>query len=434
MFLLTPSLIIYPVEVILVVTGPVLVIGAGVAGMTAAVELADNDVKTILIDRKTTIGGNALELYKAFPTDDCFYCFEGNRWRPGIRKCFYRSAMIDQPNIDLKISTRVKGISGTPGTFLVNLEVGPQYVDPRKCTLCGLCTDASEAFHLVSPQCQPQAVSYNPERADDGAKKAEEDCPTGAINLSATQTEETITVSDIVIATGYHEMKPSTIDEYGYGKLPNVITQLELAQMLDPNGESSGALLRPSDGAQVKSVMMIQCVGSRDENYYPFCSKICCVFALKHASIISKERNNSRVSVVYMDIRTYDRHERYYRETRDAGVEFVRGRVSRVEAHKDGTLDVYVYDSLLNKYLKFVVDLLVLSSALEPPEASNELISSLGLNSASGYVGSADPLSENEVVAGDHVYACGGALGPAEVPESVNQARAVVSKILQGRK
>jgi heterodisulfide reductase subunit A len=420
--------------VTIVLTGPVLVIGAGVAGMTAAVELADNGVKTVLIDRMATIGGNALELYKAFPTDDCFYCFEGNRWRPGIRKCFYRSAMVDQPNIDLKTDARVKEISGTPGKFSVILDVGPQYVDPRKCTLCGLCTDVSEAFHLASPQCQPQAVSYNPEKTDDGAKKAEEDCPTRAINLSAIQTEETITVSDIVIATGYHEMKPSAVDEYGYGKLPNVITQLELAQMLDPNGESAGALVRPSDGAQVENVMMVQCVGSRDENYYPFCSKICCVFALKHANIISSERNNSRVSVVYMDIRTYDRHERYYRETRDTGVEFVRGRVSRVESQKDGTLDVYVYDSLLNKYLKFAVDLLVLSSALEPPEDGDMLLKSLGLNSASGYVGPADPVSENEVVAGDHVYACGGALGPAEVPESVNQARAVVSKILQERK
>ena len=418
----------------IVLTGPVLVIGAGVAGMTAAVELADNGVKTVLIDKMTTIGGNALELYKAFPTDDCFYCFEGNRWRPGIRKCFYRSAMVDQPNIDLKTDARVKEISGTPGKFSVILDVGPQYVDPRKCTLCGLCTDVSEAFYLVSPQCQPQVVSYNPEKTDDGAKKAEEECPTRAINLSATQTEETITVSDIVIATGYHEMKPSAVDEYGYGKLPNVITQLELAQMLDPNGESAGALVRPSDGAQVKNVMMVQCVGSRDDNYYPFCSKICCVFALKHANIISSERNNSRVSVVYMDIRTYDRYERYYRETRDAGVEFVRGRVSRVESQKDGTLDVFVYDSLLNKYLKFAVDLLVLSSALEPPEDGNTLLKSLGLNSASGYVGPADPVSENEVVAGNHVYACGGALGPAEVPESVNQARAVVSKILQERK
>jgi heterodisulfide reductase subunit A-like polyferredoxin len=418
----------------MVLTGPVLVIGAGVAGMTAAVELADNGIKSILIDRERTIGGNALELYKAFPTDDCFYCFQGNRWRPGIRKCFYRSAMIDQAHIDLKIDTRVKAISGTPGKFSVKLEVGPAYVDPKKCTMCGLCIDISDAFQLVSPQCQPQAVTYNPERADDGAKKAEEECPTRAINLSAAQTEETITVSDIVIATGYHEMKPSIVEEYGYGKLPNVITQLELAHMLDPNGESAGALVRPSDGAQVKSVMMIQCVGSRDENYYPFCSKVCCVFALKHANIISRERNDSRVTVVYMDIRTYDRHERYYRETREAGVEFVRGRVSRVESQKDGTLGVYVYDSLLNKYLKYAVDLLVLSSALEPPEAGDELLNTLGLNSASGYVGPADPISENEVVAGDHVYACGGSLGPAEVPESVNQARAVVSKILQRRK
>lgn len=415
-------------------TDPVLVIGAGVAGMTAAVELADNGIETILVDRKSTIGGNALDLYKAFPTDDCFYCFEGNRWRPGIRKCFYRSAMIDQPNIRLRTNTTVEDISGTPGKFTVKLEIGPQYVDPKKCILCGLCIDVSDAFEFASPQCQPQVVTYDPSKSDDGAKKAEKDCPTKAITLDSTSAEETITVSDIVLATGYHEMQPVDVDEYGYGKLPNVITQLELAQILDPNGSSCGALVRPSDGAQVKRVMMVQCVGSRDENYYPFCSKICCVFALKHANIAAVERNGTHVSVVYMDIRTYDRHERYYREAREAGVEFVRGRVSRVESKEDGTLEIVVYDSLLDKYLLFPTDLLVLSSALEPSEGTDSIIKQLNLKFASGYVGPSDPAAEEEVVAGEHVYACGAALGPAEVPESVNQARAVVSKILQARR
>jgi heterodisulfide reductase subunit A len=414
------------IEVNTTVTDPVLVIGAGVAGMTAAVELADNGIETILIDRKSTIGGNALDLYKAFPTDDCFYCFEGNRWRPGIRKCFYRSAMLDQPNIRLMTNTEIGEITGVSGKFSVKLEIGPQYIDSKKCIMCGLCTDLSKAFYLSSPQCQPQAVTYDPSKSDDGAKKAEEDCPTGAITLDSVATEETISVSDIVLATGYHEMQPVNVDEYGYGNIPNVITQLELAKILDPNGESKGALVRPSDGAQVKRVMMVQCVGSRDENYYPFCSKICCVYALKHANIAAVERDGVQVSVVYMDIRTYDRHERYYREAREAGVEFVRGRVSRVESKEDSTLEITVYDSLLDKYLLFSIDLLVLSSALEPPEGTESIIKKLKLESASGFVA---PIVEE-----DHVYACGAALGPAEVPESVNQARAVVSRILQRRR
>ncbi len=413
---------------------PGLIIGAGVAGMTAAVELADNGIKTILIDQQSTIGGNALDLYKAFPTDDCFYCFQGNSWRPGIRKCFYRSAMIDQPNIELMVDTTVKEVSGSPGKFVVNLDVGPNYVDAKKCTMCGLCLELSDAFRLLSPQCQPQAVVFDPNNADDGTKKAAEDCPTKAINLDASPSEKTINVSDIVVATGYHEMQPIAIDEYGYGRIPNVITQLELAKILDPNGATSGALVRPSDGAQVKNLMMIQCVGSRDENYYPFCSKICCVFALKHANIITNERDGAKVSVVYMDIRTYDRHERYYREARESGVEFIRGRIHRVQEQEDSTLDVIVYDSLLDNYLRYNIDLLVLSSALEPPDGAEALMKALGLKSASGYIAPLDSVSENEVIAAEHVYACGTALGPAEVPESVNQARAVVSKILQSRK
>ncbi len=410
----------------------VLIIGAGVAGMTAAVELADSGIKTVLVEKLSTTGGNALNLYKAFPTDDCFYCFEGNRWRPGIRKCFYRSALTEQPNIDLKMNTQVEEISGAPGDFTVKLEIGPAYVDPKKCTMCGLCLEKSKAFSLVSPQCQPQAVVYNPQIEDEGTAEAAEKCPTKAINLDAKKSKKTLNVSDIIIATGYHEMQPVNMDEYGYGTHPNIVTQLELAQMLDPLGESKGVLHRPSDGKPVKDVMMVQCVGSRDENYYPYCSKICCIFALKHASILTQERDDVNVSVVYMDIRTYDRYEKYYRDTREAGVEFVRGRVSQIEPQENGRLTIVVYDSLLDKYLKFSVDLFVLSSALEPSIGNSELIDSLGLKSASGFFGPVNP--DTEVVIGDRIYACGSALGPSEVPESVTQARAVVSKILQNRK
>jgi heterodisulfide reductase subunit A len=399
--------------------------------MTAAVELADSGIKTVLVERLSTTGGNALNLYKAFPTDDCFYCFEGNRWRPGIRKCFYRSALTEQPNIDLKMNCQVEEISGTAGEFSVKLAIGPKYIDPKKCTMCGLCIEKSKAFSLVSPQCQPQAVVYDPEIEDDGTASAAEECPTKAINLEAKGSKKTIKASDIIIATGYHEMQPVNVDEYGYGTHPNIITQLELAKILDPLGETKGVLLRPSDGKPAKRVMMVQCVGSRDENYYPYCSKICCVFALKHAAILTQDHEGIDVSVVYMDIRTYDRYEKYYRDTRDAGVEYVRGRVSRIEPKDDGSLDIVVFDSLLNKYLKFSVDIFVLSSALEPSAGSSEIITSLGLKSASGFIGAINP--ETEVVVGSHVYACGSALGPSEVPESVTQARAVVSKILQNR-
>ncbi|MGY5871998.1 MAG: FAD-dependent oxidoreductase [Candidatus Thorarchaeota archaeon] len=410
---------------------PVLIIGAGVAGMTAAVELADSGIKTVLVERLSTTGGNALNLYKAFPTDDCFYCFEGNRWRPGIRKCFYRSALTEQPNIDLKMNCQVEEISGASGNFSVKLNIGPQYIDPKKCTMCGLCIERSKAFSLVSPQCQPQAVLYDPAIEDNGTISAAEECPTKAINLDAKGTKKTISASDIVIATGFHEMKPVNVDEYGYGTHPNIITQLELARILDPLGETKGTLLKPSDGKPAKRVMMVQCVGSRDENYYPYCSKICCVFALKHAAILTQDHEDVDVSVVYMDIRTYDRYEKYYRDTRNAGVEYVRGRVSRIEPQDDGSLDIIVFDSLLNKYLKFSVDIFVLSSALEPSAGSSQIITSLGLKSASGFIGATNP--ETEVVVGNHIYACGSALGPSEVPESVTQARAVVSKILQNR-
>ncbi|TFG15227.1 CoB--CoM heterodisulfide reductase iron-sulfur subunit A family protein [Candidatus Thorarchaeota archaeon] len=413
---------------------PVLIIGAGVAGMTAAVELADSGVNVVLVEKESSVGGNALDLYKAFPTDDCFYCFESNRWRTGIRKCFYRSALLDQPNIDLKISSTVKEITRKSGEFLVKISSEPKYVDNKKCIMCGLCMEKSKAFYLTSPQCQPQAVVFDPSKLDDGAKEAEEECPTGAINLASEETREEIQVSDIVFASGYHEMKPVNVDEYGYGTHPNIITQLELAQVMDPLGEDKGQLLRPSDKAPAKNVMMVQCVGSRDENYYPYCSKICCVYALKHAIIAKTERDANRVSVVYIDIRTYDRHERYYSDAREAGVEFIRGRITQVEPLDEDTLNVIVYDSLLDKYLKFTVDLFVLSSALEPSEDPHNILKSLELGLSSGFLAPHESTPENKVRVGESIYACGTALGPAEIPESVTQARAVASLILQGRK
>ncbi len=412
---------------------PVLVIGAGTAGMTAAVELGDWGIKTILIDKKTFVGGNALDLYRAFPTDDCFYCFEGNRTRPGIRKCFYRGALLDQPNIELRVGCTVNSIRGPPGQFKVTLKSEPQYIDAKKCILCGVCIERSRAFRLLSPQCQPQAVVYDSSLIDSGTKDAEKDCPTKAIDLNARPTEENITVSDIILATGYQEMKPAQIEEYGYGKYRNVITQLEFARALDPLGPSHGIPLRPSDGRPAKRIVMVQCVGSRDENYHSYCSKICCVYALKHAVIAASERRTD-VHVVYMDIRTYDRHERYYREARNANVDFIRGRIQRVEERADGTLDVNIYDSLLDKYLRIPTDLLVLSSALEPTREGQAILQMLGLSPTStGFLIPADPVSEEQIVIGEHIYACGVALGPAEVPESVTQARAVVSKILQNR-
>jgi heterodisulfide reductase subunit A len=229
-------------------------------------------------------------------------------------------------------------------------------------------------------------------------------------------------------------MKPVNVDEYGYSTHPNIITQVELAQLLDPIGKNEGVLKRPSDDKKVSSVLMVQCVGSRDENYYPFCSKICCVFALKHANILAIEHNDISVNVVYMDIRTYDSHEHYYREAREAGVDFIRGRITSVTPNEDDTIRVVVYDSLLDNYLKYSVDLFVLSTALEPTEGSESLIASLGVSQASGYASPQVGKGIGEVVVGDHIYACGAALGPAEVPESVTQARAVASKILQRRK
>jgi heterodisulfide reductase subunit A len=190
--------------------------------------------------------------------------------------------------------------------------------------------------------------------------------------LSDDDEEKTLNTSAIVLATGFKEFKPISMDEYRYGKNPDVITQFELSCLL-----SEGKLIRPSNGAPIKDVVMVQCVGSRSEDYKKDCSKLCCTFAIDNSLEILKRMPDARVRIIYMDIRVPFENEMIYKESREKGVDYIRGRVSMTWKH-EGTTYVRIYDSLLDKYLDIPVDLLVLSSAILPADGTLELSETLG--------------------------------------------------------
>ncbi len=242
--------------------------------------------------------------------------------------------------------------------------------------------------------------------------------------------EQILDTSAIVIATGFKEFKPTSMDEYRYGKNPDVITQYELSCML-----SGGELARPSDGKPVKDVVMVQCVGSRSEDYKRDCSKLCCTFAIDNSLEILERAPDANVRIVYMDIRVPFENEMIYKESRERGVDYIRGRLS-MTWEKDGLTYVRVYDSLLDKYLETAVDLLVLSSAILPPDGTSELSETLGYAiDEDGHVKELYGKLRRNETRRRGVVAVGGITRPQFVFEAVTDAQAgalIIHNELQG--
>jgi heterodisulfide reductase subunit A-like polyferredoxin len=423
----------------------VAIVGAGIAGLQAAIELADCGINVHLIDKNDTAGGNAQKLYKMFPTDDCAFCTVSTLLKPGIRKCFYRAGISKHPNINLLVNCDVKEIASSFGNFKVALTQQPRYVN-FKCTRCGKCEEVCpvtipaskwtqiphKAIYLLANQCIPQKYHIDRDRCPPDCKKCVEACPfEGVIDLNEPKKDIELTVDAIVIATGFQEFDPTPLIPFKYGIYEDVITQIELAQMLDVNGPTGGRLLRPSDNRPVQNLAMIQCVGSRDETFVKYCSSICCSYACKHARIIKEERDpNINVSIIYMDVRTFGMLEKYYRRCRELGVDFLRGRIAEIQQEPDGSLKVCGLDTLLQRSFELKVDLVVLTPALIPHPGSKELIRKMGGEiREEGYVET--KLGDKSLTNIKGLFICGTAIAPMDFPSSVTQAKSAAFNVLK---
>ena len=420
----------------------VLVVGGGVAGIQAALELADKDVKVHLVEKTPTIGGKMALLVKTFPTDDCAICILGPKMAEARA----------HPNINLLTYSEVREVERTPNGFRVTVEKKPRYVDVEKCTGCGMCAEkcpvkvenewngglgVRKAIYIPYPQAVPKKYVIDAEHClyfqKGVCRVCERVCPSKAPNFNDKPQLTTLEVGSIILATGFSEYNPAEEEKYGVqeGK-GDVITQFQLARILDPSGPTQGKLVRLSDGVMPKTVLMVQCVGSRDSTLFPDCSRYCCMAAIKNATLIKVEQDpNIEVTLLYKDVRAAGKgFEEYYTRSKERfQVRFVLGELVRVSRKPDGKMEVKYQNPETGEQGTLLSDLVVLSCGARPSEGVEHLARSLGLElDGEGFFQEADGkvgVVETNIPG---VYLAGCCQGPKDIPESVEHAWASALK------
>jgi heterodisulfide reductase subunit A len=430
----------------------VLIVGGGIAGMQAAEDLADLEFKVHLVEKAPFLGGLAAQVGRFFPTDDCAICIQSpasdvKTITHTSRKCVYRSGFSETPNLNILTNSRVLSVEGVPGNYKVTIEKKPRYVDEQKCVQCDLCTsvcpvevpdehDAKlktrKAIYMNVPNVYPPVYVIDSSvcKFHDCAKCVEV-CPTKAVELDQKSERITLNVGGIIVATGFQEYNPSVIKEYHYGEYPDVITNLELARMIDGFGPTKGEIIRPSNRKPAKRIVMIQCVGSRDRRWNPWCSSICCMISLKNAILIKTAYPDADVSICYIDIRTTGReHEYYYERAREMGIKFVKGRPTEIVLDpEDNMLIVDVEDAILHRLLELEADLVVLAPAMVPAEGTKELAEMLGVElDSDGFFKEYNAKLRPTETKLRGIFLCGGATFPKDAPTTSLHAHSAAVK------
>jgi heterodisulfide reductase subunit A len=413
-----------------------LVVGGGVAGIQASLDLADQGFKVYLVEKSPTIGGKMAQLDKTFPTMDC-------------SACILTPKMVDadrHPNIELLTYSEVKAVNGFIGNFTVKVEKKPKFVKEEECTGCGLCAEncpievpsefnyglgARKAAYVPFPQAVPLIHTIDMD-ACVGCGMCENVCDADAIDFDQEPEIVTLEVGTIIVATGYEIFDATRKEEYGYGRYDNVINAMEFERLINASGPTGGKLLRPSDGKEPHSIGFIQCVGSRDEKTNQYCSRVCCMYAIKNARLYKEKHPEAEVFIFYMDIRAFGKgYEEFYKISQDEyGIRFIRGRPSEVVQDPDTkNLVVRVEDTLLGEPLEVDLDLVVLSVGLEPPRDIEDISQLFRISrGADGFFLEAHPKLRPVDTLTDGVYLAGTCQGPKDIPDTVAQASAAAAR------
>jgi heterodisulfide reductase subunit A len=405
--------------------GDVVVIGAGVAGIQAALDIAGHGIPVHLIEREPTIGGHMAQLDKTFPTNDCSMCILAPK-------------MVDvsrNPLITIYTCTEVEKVEGEAGHFRVTLKKHPRYVDEQTCNGCGDCIqicpvevynrfDAGigvrKAIYKPHPQAIPDIVIKDPEHCIE-CGLCYDACGPGSIRHEDQEEKIVINAASIVISTGYSLFNAVNKPQFGHLSNPDVITSLELERMINASGPTGGKVKRLSDGAMPKSVVFIQCVGSRDMTVgRPSCSCVCCMQAIKNAILIKEKQPDTDVTICYMDIRSYGKgYEEYYERAKAMGIHFLRGMPGDISAGRNG-MSLQVENSETAEVLVMHPDLVVLSVGIGPSDKAAEIAQCCGI--ALEETGFFKPLNDAMDTAGtirSGIYVAGTAAAPKDIPDSV---------------
>jgi heterodisulfide reductase subunit A len=412
------------------VTNKALVVGGGIAGMNAALDLADMGFKTYLLEKGESIGGHMAQLDKTFPTLDCSICIEGPK-------------MVDvgrHPNIEIISYADLLSVSGFIGNFKVKIRRNPRYVIAENCTGCGECRDVCPiqypnewdmslgvrtAISVPFDQAVPLIYTINKDYCIECFKCVDACGARRAINFEQEPEEIELEVGTIIVSTGYDIYLPYDDPLYGYGKYPNVMTSLEFERLILAAGPTIGKVVRASDGKKPHTIAFIQCVGSRDINKYPYCSNFCCMYTLKHAiQLKEKYKDDVEVYVFYIDMRSnFKGFEEFYQRARELGANFVRGRVSRVfEVPETKNLKIHVEDTGLGDPIELEAEMVVLATAAIPKKGTDEMARILNVTrGADGFFMESHPKLKPIDAPTGGIFFAGSCQAPKDIPYSVSQ-------------
>jgi heterodisulfide reductase subunit A len=433
-----------------------LVVGGGIAGIQAALDLADGGVHVTLVEKQPTIGGHMAMFDKTFPTLDCAACILTPKM----------TAVGAHPNIDLMAYSEVEEVSGFIGNFKVKIRRKASYVDNTKCNGCGVCMEKcpykapsefdqglSKRRAIYTPF--PQAVPNKPviDKAScvyflkGKCRVCEKFCEPKAIDFEQHDRIEEIDVGTIIVATGFQSMDMRKIPQLGYGRLPEVYSALEFERLNNSSGPTSGKI-QTKDGRTPQSIAILHCTGSRDENHHKYCSRVCCMYALKYAHLIKEKIHEATIYSFYIDMRCFGKgYEEFYKRLQEEGVRFIRGKAAYVwggaeykatasekfalEGLSDQQLVVQAEDSLIGKLMRVPVDMVVLTPAFEAHSEAATVGKTFLLNrGADGFFIEQHPKLAPVSTTSDGIFIAGGCQGPKDIPDTVAQGSAAAGKAL----
>jgi heterodisulfide reductase subunit A len=417
-----------------------LVIGGGIAGIQAALDIADAGFKVYLVEREPSIGGRMAQLDKTFPTLDC-------------SSCILTPKMVDvgrHPNIELLTYSEVVDCQGQVGDFRVKVKKKPRYVHEDLCTGCGLCAEACvwkkipsefdagvamrSAAYIQFPQAVPLKAVIDEQtclyltRGKCG-RKCEQACDAGAIDFEMKEELVDLQVAAIIVATGFDPFDPHLKPELGYD-YPNVITALEFERLASASGPTRGVITL--NGKEPKDVVFIQCVGSRDQTVgNEYCSRVCCMYTAKQAHLVEERIPKANVTIFYMDVRAFGKgYEEFYDRVKREGVMYRRGSVSEIYKRGERVV-VRAEDTLLGEPLEMEADLVVLAVGVVPRADVEDVAELLNLErSPDGFFAEAHPKMRPVDTLRDGIYLAGCCQGPKDIPDTVAQAKAAASSAI----
>nr|WP_320191350.1 CoB--CoM heterodisulfide reductase iron-sulfur subunit A family protein [uncultured Desulfobacter sp.] len=448
------------------VTDAALVIGGGIGGISAALELANMGHKTYMVEKEPSIGGVMAQLDKTFPTNDCSACI----LTPKMVECY------NHPNVEVLAYAEVDDVEGYIGNFKVKVRQKQAYVDWNKCTGCGDCAavcpakvpdafnaglDMRRAAYIMFPQAVPKKAVVDMDHCKNCAGRiigsepklskktgkpllapCEKACPADAINrslpLDPKGTIKEIEVGSIVVATGFQVMEKEWFKEMA-PKSPNVITALQLERLISATGPTEGKLLRPSDNQKPHTLTFVSCMGSRDEHFHTYCSRVCCMYMIKQARLLKEKYPDLIINMHFIDVRTAGKdYDEYYTGSRKMGINIFKGKVGGLEVLPGENLRVLAYDMESATPIEYESDLVILATAIELPKSATALAQKLGLQfCGSHFFRELHPKLGPVETSTEGLFIAGCCQGPKDIPDTVSQAKgaaaAAAVPLAQGR-